>query len=52
MDSLPVHRGEEVQTVMDELDIEVMWAPKYSPDYNPIELVFSQIKALMKRLRL
>ena len=37
---------------MDELDIVPIYAPVYEPEYNPIELVFSQMKAMMKRLRL
>jgi len=41
MDSLPVHRSVKVKEEMEELDIEPIWAPIYSPDYNPIELVFS-----------
>ena len=37
---------------MEELDIQPMFAPIYSPEYNPIELVFSQMKGMMKRFRL
>ncbi len=29
--------------------MRVMYLPPYSPDYNPIELAFSAIKAFVKR---
>ena len=41
MDSLRVHTAILVKKEMEELDIEPMYAPIYSPEYNPIELVFS-----------
>lgn len=31
--------------------MHVMFLPPYSPDYNPIELAFSSIKAYVKRAR-
>ena len=37
---------------MEELDIEPIWAPVYSPDLNSIEFFFAQLKAITKRLRL
>ena len=52
MDNLRVHTSVKVKELMDELDIVPMYAPVYEPEYNPIELVFSQMKAMMKRLRL
>ena len=52
MDNLRVHTSNKVKVVMDELDIVPIFAPVYEPEYNPIELVFSQMKAMMKRLRL
>ena len=41
MDNLRVHTSIRSLEVMEELDMEPIWAPKYSPDYNPIEFVFS-----------
>ena len=31
--------------------MRVMFLPPYSPDYNPIELAFSSIKAFVQRAR-
>ena len=52
MDNLRVHKSNRSLELMEELDIEPIWAPIYSPDYNPIEFVFSRVKAITKRLRL
>ena len=41
MNNLRVHWINKSFEAMNELDIEPMWAPVYSPDYNPIEMVFS-----------
>ena len=40
MDNLRVHKSVEVIELMDELNIEPIWAPIYSPNYNAIEFYF------------
>ena len=52
MDSLSVHKCIKATKAYDDLDIESLYAPIYSPEYNPIEMMFAKLKALMKRLRL
>ena len=52
MDNLRVHTSKLSMEKMEELNIQPMFAPIYEPDYNPIELVFSQMKLMMKRYRL
>ena len=52
MDNLSVHRSREVRDRMDELSIPYIFSPPYSPDYNPIEMVFSMFKSEMKVKRL
>ena len=44
MDNLSVHRSREVRDRMDELSIPYIFSPPYSPDYNPIEMVFSMLE--------
>ena len=44
MDNLSVHRSREVKERMDEMSIPYIFGPPYSPDYNPIESVFSIVK--------
>jgi transposase len=50
MDNLSIHAKEEVRRVIEEAgNLIVRYLPPYSPDYNPIELTFSVLKAWMKR---
>ena len=41
-------KDEEVK----ENDMEVIWAPVYSPWYQPVEYYISQVKRMIKRERL
>ena len=52
MDNLAVHRSNTVKERMDELSIPYIFGPPYSPDYNPIESVFSIFKKEIKIRRL
>ena len=52
MDNLAVHKTKDFKALMEELDIHPIWAPVYSPDYNPIEFIFAKLKQLVKRLRI
>ena len=52
MDNLSVHRSKEVKGRMDEMSIPYIFGPPYSPDYNPIELVFAMVKRDLKKRRL
>jgi len=52
MDNLAVHRSNDVKGRMDELSIGYIYSPPYSPDYNPIESVFSMFKRELKVRRL
>jgi transposase len=51
-DQLSVHRSKEVKVVYEELDIRPIYNVGYSPEYNPIESVFSQVKRTYNRERL
>ena len=44
LDNLSVHRSNDVKQTMDELGFAYIYSPIYSPDYNPVEYVFSQAK--------
>ena len=52
MDNLKVHKSNASIAEMEELNIFPMWAPIYSPDYNPIEMMFAKLKGIVKRMRL
>jgi len=52
MDNLTVHRERTVKLLYSDLDIMPIWNVSYSPEFNPIESVFSQVKRLFSRERL
>ncbi len=52
MDQLQVHKGKDVLPMYSKLNFVPIWNIKYSPDYNPIETVFAQVKLWYKRERL
>ena len=47
MDNASIHHMEQI-TDMHGVGALVRWLPPYSPDLNPIEEVFSQIKLYLK----
>ena len=44
MDNLGSHRGKAVRRAIREAGAKLLFLPKYSPDLNPIEQVFSKLK--------
>ncbi len=52
MDNLRVHNCNKVTDRLDELELEYVFTPAYSPDFNPIESVFSIFKNRFKRMRI
>jgi hypothetical protein len=49
MDNASFHHTDEVQELCDAAGIRVIFLPPYSPDLNPIEEFFSQLKARVRR---
>jgi transposase len=49
MDNLSAHKGERVRELIEERGCKLIYLPSYSPDYNPIEEVFSKIKRLVRK---
>ena len=52
MDNLPVHKSNIVKPLYDSLNIMPIYNVSYSPELNPIEAVFSKVKAIFNRQRL
>jgi transposase len=50
MDSVNVHKGPAVREAIESAHATLCYLPKYSPDLNPIEMIFSPIKALLRDL--
>ena len=49
LDNLSSHKGLRVQDRIRAAGAELVFLPPYSPDYNPIELAFSKLKALLRK---
>jgi len=48
MDNLSVHKSPEVLKLVEAVGAEVRFLLAYSPDLNPIEKMWSKIKALLR----
>jgi transposase len=48
MDNLSAHKVAGVRTAIEAVGARVVYLPPYSPDFNPIELVFSKFKWLVR----
>jgi transposase len=49
MDNLSSHKGKAVRRAIREAGAKLIFLPKYSPDLNPIEQVFSKLKHLLRK---
>ena len=50
MDNLPAHKVAAVRQIIERAGVSLIYLPPYSPDFNPIEKAFSQIKAYLKKI--
>jgi transposase len=49
MDNLGSHRGKQVRKAIRQVGAKLLFLPKYSPDLNPIEQVFSKLKQGLRK---
>jgi transposase len=49
LDNLPAHKSEKAAQCLKQRGAWFLFLPPYSPDLNPIEQVFSQIKAHLRK---
>ena len=49
MDNLPAHKVAGVRKAIEEADARLLYLPPYSPDFNPIEMAFAKLKALLRK---
>jgi transposase len=50
MDNLSPHKSDDTLKLIVEAGAEVLFLPAYSPDFNPIEMMWSKIKSILRRL--
>jgi len=48
MDNLPAHKVHRVREAIQTAGASLLYVPPYSPDFNPIEMAFSKLKALLR----
>ena len=49
MDNLPAHKPAAVRAVIKACGAQLRYLPPYSPDFNPIEMAYSKLKASLKK---
>jgi transposase len=50
MDNLSSHKGARTREMIESRGAELVFLPPYSPDLNPIEMVFAKVKQLLRSL--
>jgi len=48
-DNASIHHGKELAELCEQHGIKLLFLPPYSPEYNPIEIVFSKVKKYLQR---
>ena len=48
MDNLPAHKVDGVREAIEAARAKLLYLPAYSPDFNPIEMAFAKLKALLR----
>ena len=51
MDNLPAHKVAGIEALIEAQGARVIYLPPYSPDFNPIELAWSKVKTMLRRLK-
>lgn len=51
MDNLSCHKVKGIQEAIASVGASVLYLPPYSPDLNPIEMMWSKMKAFLRKLR-
>lgn len=49
LDNLSSHKGTEAAALVDACGATLLFLPPYSPDLNPIEMVFAKLKHLLRK---
>jgi transposase len=51
LDNSSVHKSKLVMQTLAECNIKCLFLPRYSPDYNPIELFWAFLKSTLRKLK-
>lgn len=50
MDNLGAHKNKQTLALIEAAGAEVLFLPPYSPDFNPIEMMWSKLKAILRKI--
>jgi transposase len=51
LDNLTAHHASRIEEVAAECEAQVLWLAPYSPDFSPIELLWSKIKSGLRKAK-
>ena len=51
MDNMKSHHAKAVKKLLDSSEIRYIYLPPYSPDLNPIEKLWSKVKAFLRKFK-
>ena len=51
LDNLGAHRASRIEEIAKQCGARVIWLPPYSPDFSPIELMWSKVKTYLRRVK-
>ena len=51
MDNIRSHHDKAVKVLLDQVKVHNIYLPPYSPDLNPIEKLWSKVKALLRKFK-
>ena len=51
MDNCSSHNNDDVKNLLKENNVNYLFLPPYSPEYNPIELAWSKFKQFIKKIK-
>ena len=50
MDNLSSHKSDRTRDLIEGAGAQLQFLPPYSPDFNPIEMIFSKVKQMLRSL--
>jgi transposase len=51
LDNLGAHRASRIEEIAENCGARVLWLPPYSPDFSPIEQMWSKLKTHLKKVK-
>ena len=50
LDNSSIHKGEEIRAAIEAVGAKLVFLSPYSPEFNPIENLWSKLKTILRRL--